>query len=95
VSDEGQDRIDRYIKLDSSRLTPDEAIVLPSEVKVWAVIGDLRTNDGDVSCTASGYDLPEEAVHAALAYYDRHRDMIDNRLDRNASPIDLAAVSKH
>lgn len=91
MDEQAQRLVDRFIRLDPSRPTPDEAIVLPSEVKVWAVIGDLRTNDGDVPCTAAGYDLPEDAVRAAIAYYEHHRILIDNRLDRNVSPIDLAA----
>lgn len=90
---QAQRLVDRFIRLAQDRPTPDEAIVLPSEVKVWAVIGDRRTNAGDISCTASGYDLPEEAARAALAYYEHHRVLIDNRLDRNVSPIDLATVS--
>jgi hypothetical protein len=92
MDEKAQRLIDRFIRLDPHRPTPDEAIALPSGVKVWAVIGDLRTNDGDVRCTAQGYDLPEEAVRAAMVLHERHRTFIDNRLDRNASPIDLAAT---
>jgi uncharacterized protein (DUF433 family) len=88
-----EDLLEQFIRLDPSRPTPEEAIVMPSGVKVWAVIGDLRTTNGDVRCTAAGYDLPEEAVHAAMAYYTRNRTVIDNRLDRNVSPSDLAARS--
>ncbi len=93
MGDEAQQLIDRFIRLTPERPVPEEAVVLPSAVKVWAVIGDLRTNGGDVVCTAAGYDLPEEAVRAAIAYYERHRMLIDNRLDRNASPVDLAVTS--
>lgn len=94
MDEQAQRLVDQFIRFDPSRPTPDEAIVLPSAVKVWAVIGDLRTNAGDVGCTASGYDLPEEAVRAVMAYYERHRILIDSRLDRNVSPIDLAATSR-
>jgi hypothetical protein len=35
--------IEQYIQLDPYRPTLDEAIVMPSAVKVWAVIGELST----------------------------------------------------
>ena len=37
--------------------------------------------------------VPKEAVRAAIAYCERHRMLIDNRLDRNASAVDLAVTS--
>ena len=85
--DDGLQRlIDQYIQCDPSRPTPDEAILLPSRVKVWAVIGHLRSVDGDVPRVAKGYDVPEDAVRAAAAYYDQYRTLIDNRLERNVTP---------
>ena len=85
--------IDQYIQLDPDRPTPDEALVLPSAVKVWTVIGDLHTTDGDIARTAWGYDVPEDAVRAAIAYYEQYGLLIDNRLERNVSPAARRASS--
>lgn len=78
--------IDTYIRLDADRPTPDEAVVLPSNVKVWAIIGQLRAEDGDVGHVAWGYDVPTDAVRAAQAYYACHAALIDNRLEANVTP---------
>ena len=59
---------------------------MPSGVKVWAIIGHLRSVDGDVGRVAKGYDVPEDAVRAAMAYYQQHRTLIDNRLEANVTP---------
>jgi hypothetical protein len=45
---------------------------------VWAIIGYLR--GADVAETARAYAVPEEAVRAAIAYYQRHREYIDAKL---------------
>jgi uncharacterized protein (DUF433 family) len=53
-------------------------------VHVWAVIGDYLVTDGDIPPVMKDYDLSREAVEAALAYYRRHKAVIDNRLAANA-----------
>jgi uncharacterized protein (DUF433 family) len=47
---------------------------------VWALIGQLSTLDGDVEQLAADYELPREAVEAALARYRRNWDFIEARL---------------
>jgi uncharacterized protein (DUF433 family) len=42
------------------------------------VVGD------DVAQVAADYALPSEAVEAAMAYYRRHKDLIDARIVANA-----------
>lgn len=81
------DLIEQYIERDPHRPTPEEALVKPSLVKLWAVIGHLQSLDGDVGRTARGYDLPEAAVRAVMAYYEIYHELIDNRLKRNASSM--------
>ena len=49
MDEQAQRLVDQFIRLDPDRPTPDEANVMPSQVKIWAVIGDLRTNDGDLT----------------------------------------------
>jgi len=43
----------------------------------------LATRAGDPEAVASTYHLSREQVDAALAYYDRNRSLIDNRLAQN------------
>jgi hypothetical protein len=39
---------------------------------------------GDVARVAADYALPCEAVKAAIAYYQRHKNLIDARIAANA-----------
>ena len=69
--------IARYIAADPLGRA-DRAPIAGSGVEVWALIAYLRAFD--IAQTAADYDLPGEAVEAALAYYERHRQVIDARL---------------
>ena len=53
-------------------------------VPVWALLGYYRAVNGDLSRVATDYDLPEDAVRAALAHYRRHQKELDARLLANA-----------
>jgi uncharacterized protein (DUF433 family) len=77
--------IDRYI-VRSPQTTPDRALLAGSGIEVWAIIGYLR--GFDIDQTATDYDVPREAVEAALAYYERHRKVIDARLELNDAAFD-------
>ena len=50
---------------------------------VWALVGDLGAVDGDLHALAWEFDLPVEAVEAAMAYYRAHKEVIDARLAAN------------
>ncbi|MGH2584218.1 MAG: hypothetical protein ACRDJE_04830 [Dehalococcoidia bacterium] len=89
-----QKLIRRYIRMDPYRPTPDEAVVLPSSVKVWAIVGQLRAVNGDIGRVARGYDVTEDGVRAAIAYYDHHAAVIDNRLDANVTPVVRAQATR-
>lgn len=52
---------------------------------VWAIVGYWKTVGQDVESVATAYVVPPEAVAAALAYYRRHREIIDARLAANAA----------
>lgn len=54
-------------------------------VPVWALVGHLRAVGNDVDRVAADYELPREAVDAALAFYRRHKDLIDARLILNTA----------
>jgi hypothetical protein len=64
-----------------------------SGVELWALVGYARTVDGDdtrvVGEVARMYEVPEEAVAAALAYYRRHPHEIDAKLDTRPSTSGL------
>lgn len=51
---------------------------------VWALVGDLGAVGGDPARLAWEHDLPIEAVHAALRYYEANRAVIDARIAANS-----------
>lgn len=63
---------------------PSEARLRWYGVHVWALIGHLPMVQGDVDRLAQDYRLPREAVEAALAYYEQHREAVDARLLLNS-----------
>jgi uncharacterized protein (DUF433 family) len=54
-------------------------------VSVWAIIGSLEANGGSPDAVARLYHLSRDEMDAALAFYARHRAVIDNRLAQNAA----------
>jgi len=79
-----QELIDKYIEPNRDRSSMAEARVAGYGVPVWALGGHLEAVHGDVAQVAHDYRLPLEAVEAALAYYRRHKILIDDRLEANA-----------
>jgi uncharacterized protein (DUF433 family) len=77
--------IRQYVAEDPDWSDPVEARIAGYGVPVWALIGYLRAVDGDLARTAQDYDVPEEAVRAAVAYYRRHQRAIDARLIENSA----------
>lgn len=79
-----EDLIKKYVTEDVRWPGAAEARITGYGVPVWALIGYLRAVDGDINRVAHDYDLPDEAVRAAEAYYRQNRDTIDARLIENA-----------
>lgn len=79
--------VERYIDLDTDQYPGGRADVRLREygVPIWALIGQLRALDGDVEQLARDYELPREAVDAALAYYRCNKEYIDARLLLNSA----------
>lgn len=75
----------RWIEQNPDRPGLGEARVVGYGVPVWALVGYRLMVDGDADRIADDYDLPREAVVAALAYYRRHRAVIDARIAANAA----------
>jgi uncharacterized protein (DUF433 family) len=83
--------IERHIDPESLAWGAAEARLVDSGVPVWAVIGAWRVAGEDADRAAADYKLSPEAARAALAYYARHRKVIDARLTLNAdffAPLD-------
>lgn len=74
--------IAEYIEQHPDRPGKDEARLKQYGISVWAIIGHWR-GDGNAARVAADYEIPTEAVEAALAYYERHKAIIDNRLAAN------------
>lgn len=54
-----------------------------SGVPVWAIVAYLGVFDGDVDKVAHCFELTEEEIDAALAYYRRNKPQIDARVILN------------
>ncbi len=75
--------IARHIEANPNRPGADEVRLAERKVSVWAIIGDYLAADGDIEQVVKDYAVSREAVEAALAYYRRHKTIIDNRLAAN------------
>ncbi|HLH21205.1 MAG TPA: DUF433 domain-containing protein [Chloroflexota bacterium] len=75
--------IARYIEDNPHAAGLDEARLIVSGVPVWALVGHWRAIGEDIAQVAHDYDLPDEAVEAALAYYRQHAALIDARILAN------------
>lgn len=80
--------VSRYVDVNGDRRSPEEranARLRNYGVPVWALVGQWRAVDEDVDQVAQDYELPREAVEAALAYYRRNKKYIDARLLLNSA----------
>ncbi|MGI8913925.1 MAG: hypothetical protein ACR2JY_09150 [Chloroflexota bacterium] len=77
--------IRRHIEQDPWHPGPDGARLILVGVHVWAIVGYLDAFKGDVAAVARNYDVPQEAILAALAYYRQNKCVIDARIAANAA----------
>ena len=77
--------IAQFIEVNPRWPAPEDAQVIGAGVSVWALIAHYHAVGGDKAKVAAAYDLPEQAVEAAVQYYERHRALIDARLALNAA----------
>ncbi|MGH2585195.1 MAG: hypothetical protein ACRDJE_09795 [Dehalococcoidia bacterium] len=78
-----EELIAKHIEPNPNKPGADEVRIKGYLTPVWALIGDYRGQGGDIGAVARGYRVPVEVVEAALAYYRKHREIIDNRLAAN------------
>lgn len=76
--------IDAYVVVDRRRAGPGGARLATYGYPIWILIDALGAADQDLVRVAGDYEIPEEAVRAAIAFYRRHRDAIDARARANA-----------
>jgi hypothetical protein len=72
--------IAKYILRDPARPGRDRARTGTDEGTVAVGIVISYLTGADIAEVARAYDVPKEAIVAAIAYYRRHRDLIDARL---------------
>lgn len=76
--------IERWIEPNPHKPGPANARLVDYGVAVWALVASLKAVNFDVAQIAADYEIPTEAVYAALAYYKRQQAAIDARLLLNA-----------
>lgn len=77
------DLIARYIAPSPRRGGIANVVVVPAYIPVWALVGAVMLRGETLDEIAGDYGIPPEAVRAAFAYYQRHRTVIDARIDAN------------
>lgn len=50
---------------------------LTDKTHVWVVLATLRRTGGDIATAMQEWRLSEDAVRAAIRYYERHRAIFD------------------
>jgi uncharacterized protein (DUF433 family) len=77
--------IRRYIEPNPWKPQVEEAWLIESAIPVWSLIGHWKATGRDTAQIAQDYEVSENEVRAALAYYRRHKCAIDTRLAANAA----------
>ena len=75
--------LDTYIEQDHAALGTGGARTKAEGVSVWVLIGYLEAMDGAIEQTAIDYELPPDAVRAALIYFHHNPDVIAARIEEN------------
>ena len=75
-----QELIDRYIEPRPALPRTNGARLRDYGVSVWALVAYSQAAGGDADRVAADYELPREAVEAALAYYRQHEASVDARI---------------
>jgi len=82
TAQEKADLIAEYIEPDPHHPGLYNAWLNPYGVSVWIIVSRFQAvNGGDLDLAAEDYDIPREAVEAALAYYEEHKAAIDARIE--------------
>ncbi|MGH9173945.1 MAG: hypothetical protein ACRD1H_06290 [Vicinamibacterales bacterium] len=72
--------IEQYVEQSPHELGRENARLKGHGVSVVAIVTALLYHGGDLYGVADAYELPEEAVRAAIWYYGNNKQVIDARL---------------
>lgn len=76
-----QQLIEKHIGLDYERYGGRaDARLKESGVSVWAIVSYLDVYEGDLDKVAWHFELSQEELDAALAYYQRNKPYLDARV---------------
>lgn len=81
--DRQRELIEKWIEPNPWRPGAFDVRVREYGVPVWALVGHGKATGQSVAEVASDYEIPEEAVQAAFAYYEQNRVIIDARIAAN------------
>lgn len=97
VNSRDVDKLRRMVGSDKHRPGADRWRLIAEQVPVWAIIGYIgalagttdpdAVNDEVLAQAAYDYDIPFEAVQAAMLYFREHRCAIDTLLEANAAAL--------
>lgn len=76
--------IEKYIYASPRRGGLANVVVEPYVISVWALIGAMTLGGATAEEVVRDYRITDEAMQAALAFYRRHKEVIDARIDENA-----------
>ncbi|MGI8858100.1 MAG: hypothetical protein ACR2JW_20365 [Thermomicrobiales bacterium] len=81
-----EELLKHYIHFDPAEPGVDQARVTPADVPVWIIVAQFEGANGNAAQVAEDYELPPEAVEAAMIFYRRNRAAIDARRTENRLP---------
>ncbi len=94
-------RLLAMVEMDPVRPGLERGKLIDYGIPVWGIIAHLQALTGAdieddidavaIAQAAEDYRIPEEAVMAAIAYYHKHRALIDGLHARNADAADRIA----
>jgi uncharacterized protein (DUF433 family) len=97
TADVDLDHLRRMVGPDPHRPGPARGRLVAEQIPVWAIVGYVGAVAGTtepaaitgetIARVAKDYDIPYEAVQAALLYYEEHRCAIDALLEANAAVL--------
>jgi uncharacterized protein (DUF433 family) len=81
--------IARYIEEDPYKPGRANARLAESGMAVWAFIGRLESENWDEARVAENHELSPGQVKAAIVFYRRYKEIIDDRREGNRRVADL------
>lgn len=72
--------IDKYVEQSPHELGRESARLKEHGISVVALVTALLYHGGDLYAVAEAYEIPDEAVRAAIWYYGNNKQVLDARL---------------